>query len=154
MQELTKPRYLKGTLAILAGCIVNIIGDKLLGIQLELYWGLQTFNAVWFVDVFVVPLIAGFAVSAIFGIGGKWLCYFPPLIVRIISYYSIANVTGIPEGASLMPMGWWGFFVILTIESAAIGGFLGEIMIKKTYGRKQIHLSDEELNSTSSDQQN
>ena len=34
-----------------------------------------------------------------------------------------------------MPIGWWGFFVILTIESAAIGGVIGEVMIKRTYGR-------------------
>lgn len=152
MQVMSKPRYAKAALAIFAGCLINILGDKLLGIQLELYWGLQTFNGIWFADVFVIPLIAGLAVSAIFGIGGKWLCYFPPLIVRAFSYYSIANISGIPEGASLMPMGWWGFFVILTIESAAIGGFVGEIMIKKTYGRKQIHLSDDDTNNTANDQ--
>ena len=31
-------------------------------------------------------------------------------------------------------------FVILAVESAAIGGVVGEIVIKRTYGRKQIHL--------------
>jgi hypothetical protein len=43
--------------------------------------------------------------------------------------------SSVPDGASLMPMGWWGFFVILAIESAAFGGVAGEIMVKKTYGR-------------------
>ena len=34
-----------------------------------------------------------------------------------------------------MPLGWWGFFLILAIESAAVGGVIGEVMIKRTYGR-------------------
>jgi hypothetical protein len=41
----------------------------------------------------------------------------------------------IPEGVSLLPLGWWGFFVILCIEAAAIGGVIGEIVLKRTYGR-------------------
>lgn len=130
-----KSRALLGTLAILAGCLVNVAGDRLLGIDLELYWGLQTFNFLWFLDMFVVPLISGFVVALIFGLGGKWLCYFPPLIVRLLSYYNFMYFTSVPEGASLMPMGWWGFFVILAIESAAFGGVAGEIMAKSTYGR-------------------
>jgi len=34
-----------------------------------------------------------------------------------------------------MPAGWWGFFVILAVESAVIGGVLGEVLIKRIYGR-------------------
>jgi len=130
-----KPRILRATIALLAGCAINVIGDRLLGVDLELFWGLDTFNFLWFLDLFVVPLIAGFAVGAIFGLGGKWLCYFPPLIVRLLSYYSFMYLTTVPDGASLMPIGWWGFFVILAIESAAFGGVAGEIMIRRTYGR-------------------
>ena len=59
----------------------------------------------------------------------------PPLIVRFIAYYETAYSLGVPPGAELMPLGWWGFFVILAIESAAIGGILGEIIFKRTYGR-------------------
>lgn len=82
-----------------------------------------------------MPLIAGVAVSLVFGLGGKWLCYFPPLIVRAFSYLNFMYFSSVPDGASLIPMGWWGFFVILAIESAAFGGVAGEIMVKKTYGR-------------------
>jgi hypothetical protein len=135
MLKLGKPRILRGTMALLAGCAVIYIGDHLLGIDLELFWGLQTFNLIWFLDLFVVPLLAGIVVGVIFGLGGKWLCYFPPLIVRLFSYYQFMYFTSIPDGASLMPMGWWGFFVILAVESAAFGGVAGEIMVKKTYGR-------------------
>lgn len=130
-----KPRILRGALALLAGSAIIYIGDHLLGIDLELFWGLQTFNPIWFLDLFVVPLISGTVVGMIFGLGGKWLCYFPPLIVRFISYYHFMYFTSIPDGASLMPMGWWGFFVILAVESAAFGGVAGEILVKKTYGR-------------------
>jgi hypothetical protein len=56
--------------------------------------------------------------------------------VRAASYFAIANhLTAIAPGSSLMPLGWWGFYVILAIEAAAIGGVIGEVMIKRTYGR-------------------
>ncbi len=130
-----KPRILKGLMALTAGCVVIFIGDQILGVELELFWGLETFNFLWFIDLFVVPLIAGLVVGMIFGLGGKWLCYFPPLIVRLLNYFYFMKFASVPDGASLMPMGWWGFFVILAIESAAFGGVAGEIMVKKTYGR-------------------
>ena len=45
------------------------------------------------------------------------------------------NIGTIPQGASLAPIGWWGFFVILAVEASAFGGIMGEIMMKGTYGR-------------------
>lgn len=135
MLSRAKSRIALGLLALVAGCAVIYLGDRLLGVELELFWGLETFNLLWFLDLFVVPLISGLVVGVIFGLGGKWLCYFPPLIVRLINYYYFMYFTSIPDGASLMPMGWWGFYVILAIESAAFGGVAGEIIIKKTYGR-------------------
>ncbi|MBI5451058.1 MAG: hypothetical protein HY940_06840 [Gammaproteobacteria bacterium] len=146
-----KPRYARGAVAILAGCLINFFGDMALGVNIELFWGLQTFDALWFIDMFVVPLIAGLVVGLIFGLGGKWLCYFPPLIVRLFSYFYLAKFAVIPDGASLMPMGWWGFFVILTIEAAAFGGVAGEIMIKKTYGRMPRHLYHKDQGRPDSD---
>jgi len=132
---MTVQRLWTGTLAIMVGCLVNYVGDKLLGVRIELFWGLQTFNFLWFLQLFILPILVGMSVSFIFGLGGKWLCYFPPLIVRFIAYYETAYIIGVPEGASLMPMAWWGFFVIIAIECAAIGGVVGEIMIKRIYGR-------------------
>jgi hypothetical protein len=128
-------RLWTASLAIMAGCLVNYVGDKLLGVRIELFWGLQTFNLLWFLQLFILPVFVGMSVSFIYGLGGKWLCYFPPLIVRLIAYYETQYIIGVPEGASLMPMAWWGFFVIIAIECAAIGGVLGEILIKRIYGR-------------------
>lgn len=135
-------RYLLGLLAVTVGCLINYVGDWLIGVRIELFWGLQTFNLWWFLQLFILPVFVGFVVAYIFGIGGKWLCYFPPLIVRFIAYFETQYLLGVPEGASLMPMGWWGFFVILAIEAAAIGGVLGEVMVKRTYYGKDKDRSD------------
>jgi hypothetical protein len=105
MKKLTK--ILMILAAILVGCVVNYIGDALLGVRIELFWG---------------------------GLGGKWWAYFPPLIVRLAAYFETEYFIGVPDGAHLMPMGWWAFFVILAIECSAIGGVFGEIMVKRIYG--------------------
>ena len=128
-------RYLKGTAALLVGMALNYLGDRLLGVKIELFTGLSTFSFAWMLDVFFVPFLVGFAVSWIFGMGGKWLCYFPPLIVRSLSYAEILYMSGTPHGSSLNPVGWWGLYVILAMESAGIGGIVGEVMIKSVYGR-------------------
>jgi hypothetical protein len=128
-------RYAKGMAALLIGTSLNYLGDLVLGVKIELFSGLATFSFAWILDVFFVPFLVGYVVSWIFGAGGKWLCYFPPLIVRCISYAEILYVTGTPHGSSLNPIGWWALYVILAVESASIGGIVGEVMIKGTYGR-------------------
>ncbi len=124
-------RLVKGVTALLVGCALNYYGDRLLGIKIELWYGLDTFSFTWILDMFVLPFFVGLITAVIFGMGGKWLCYFPPLIVRVASYYALSN----PHNPDLLIMGYWGFFVILTMEAAAIGGIMGEIMNKRTYGR-------------------
>jgi len=132
MQE----RFIKGLAALLIGSVVNYFGDRVLGVQVELFYGLQTFSFAWTLDVFALPFLVGLVTGAIFGMGGKWLCYFPPLIVRAINYAVLAHSAGsLPPDASLIPLGWWGFFVILAMEAAAFGGIAGEIVIRGTYGR-------------------
>jgi hypothetical protein len=122
-------------IALLVGCVVNYLGDWVLGIRIELFYGLQTFNFIWFVQIFIWPLVVGLSVSFVYGLGGKWLAIFPPLIVRAIAYYETQHFLGVPEGAYLMPAGWWAFFVILAMEVSMIGGVLGEIAIRRIYGR-------------------
>jgi len=132
-----KQRYLKGLVALMIGMSLNHFGDRLLGVKIELFSGLSTFSFAWMLDVFFVPFLVGLVVSWIFGMGGKWLCYFPPLIVRCLSYAEILYVSGTPHGSNLNPMGWWGLYVILAMESAGIGGIVGEVMIKSVYGRSK-----------------
>lgn len=128
-------RNLTGCIALLAGSLVVFLGDRLLGVHIELWLGLVTFSPAWTIDMFVVPFISGFVVAIIFGLGGKWLCYFPPLIVRAISYFSFAYLQPVPQGADLMAIPFWILFVILCVEAAAFGGVFGEIIVKRTYGR-------------------
>jgi hypothetical protein len=142
-------RYLKGLVAMLIGMSLNHFGDRLLGVKIELFSGLSTFSFAWILDVFFVPFLVGLVVAWIFGWGAKWLCYFPPLIVRCLSYAEILYVSGTPHGSTLNPLGWWGFYVILAMESAGIGGIIGELMIKNAYGRpKKAMPEDTEQSAT------
>jgi hypothetical protein len=152
--HLNKARFLKGMLALLMGCALNYFGDRLLGVQVELYRGIQGFGGMWIVDVFVLPFVGGWLISAFYGFGGKWLSYFPPLIVRAVSYIEFVYFTAVPQGASLAPIGWWGFFVILAVEASAFGGIMGEIMMKATYGRSPRNkVYKESVSNSESDSQ-
>lgn len=144
---MNKERLTNGFVALLLGSALNHFGDRLLGVQIEVFKGLESFSPLWIVDVFVLPFFVGLLVAAIFGMGGKWLCYFPPLIVRGIAYIQIMNAPHLLPGEHLLPFGWWGFFVILAMEAAAFGGILGEIMIKSTYGRRPRHLVYKDKNA-------
>lgn len=124
-----------GLIAILAGSVVVYLGDKLLGVTLEFYFGVSTFSPMWVLDLFFVPFIAGIVVSMVYGLGGKILAHFSPLIVRVVSFYDYNYVTMPPEGMFLLPISYWLLVLIVAAEFAAIGGFVGEVLIKKTYGR-------------------
>jgi hypothetical protein len=132
------PKLQSGLLALMAGVALNYIGDRILGVKIELFWGLSTFSFAWILDVFFLPFLVGLLVAWVYGKGAKWLSYFPPLIVRCISYAQILYFTGAPHGSNLNPMGWWGLYVILAMESAGIGGILGEVIIKNVYGRSNM----------------
>ncbi len=128
-----KPRITLGALAIMVGCLVQYLGNRLIGVRIELYYGLDTFNFLWFLQLFILPFIVGIVVSYIFGFGGKWLAHFPPLIILGAQYFESVYLIGVPEHAFLMPMAWWGFFVILAIECGAAGGVTGEVWFKAYY---------------------
>jgi hypothetical protein len=130
------PRLSLGAAALMIGSSVNYFGDRLLGVRLELFHDLATtFSPFALLDIFVVPCIAGLAVAAVMGRGAKWVSCFPPVIVHGISYADLWIGGDIPDGSLLAPFGWWGFFVVLAIESGMIGGVFGEIFIKRIYSR-------------------
>ncbi|HHH36314.1 MAG TPA: hypothetical protein ENK48_05730 [Gammaproteobacteria bacterium] len=138
--RLSTRRRITGAVALAAGCLIIYGGDRLLGVTPELWWGLSTFSYAWMADIFLVPLISGIVVAIIFGLGGKWLCYFPPIIVRVASYVNLVYYTSPPEGAQLLTLPLWSLVVILVVEAAVFGGVFGEIIIKRTYGRLPRHL--------------
>lgn len=135
LPPLTRARFFSKIMAIILGCVLNYFGDRLLGVKIELFRGILDFNGLWVIDMLVLPFLVGVLVAVIFGLGGKWLCYFPPLIVKSISYVESIYLNPVPEGASLIPFGMWGLFVTVVMTAAAFGGVMGEIMVKGTYGR-------------------
>lgn len=143
--------FIVGTAAILAGAIVNLALDKILGVRLELYHGVSTFSPIWAFDLFVIPFIAGLVVSLIYGLGGKLLCYFSPIIVRGWSYYeAVTNpevLANAGEGVTVLPIAFWILILIVAIEAAAFGGAFGEVMVKKTYGRRPRYMVYKNKNS-------
>lgn len=132
------------------GTALIYFGDRVLGVKIELFSGLSTFGLAWALDLFFVPFMMGMILAWIFGREANhsaetsrftqgisiniWLCYFPPLIVRSISYLEILYVTGAPEGSSLMPFGLWACFVVMTMATAGMGEIIGEVILK-AYGR-------------------
>ncbi len=138
--KLSTKRRITGLVALIVGCLVIYGGDTLLGVSPELWWGLSTFGYAWMADIFLVPFISGIAVAIVFGLGGKWLCYFPPMIVRIASYLNYIYLTPPPRDAQLLTWPLWTLVVILVVEAAVFGGVAGEILVKRTYGRLPRHL--------------
>jgi len=123
--------------AFAIGASVIHFGLRLMGARIELFTGISYFNLTWFAGVFLLPALSGFLVSSVYGLGGKILAYFPPAPVLALDYYTSLHDGHFPSGSDLMPLGWWGFFVILAIESSAIGGVLGEVVNKRIYGRSE-----------------
>ena len=130
----TPASILRGSLAFTVGAAVIYFGLRLLGERVELFTGIGYFNLTWALSIFVLPAISGFVISSIYGLGGKILAYFPPLPVLWIDYYTSLHSSHLPAGSALMPLGGWGFFVILSIEASAIGGVVGEVTNKRIYG--------------------
>lgn len=134
--KVTPKEVIWGTGAVLAGAAVNFAGDRLMGVRLELFYGVQTFNPMWILTLFFVPFVAGLVVSLIYGLGGKILAYFSPIIVRVYEYTMLYDDRlSLPDGVTLLPIGYWILVVIVAVEAAAIGGVIGEIVNKKVYGR-------------------
>jgi len=127
------PRWQRLMLSFLAGAFVFDLGHKILGVRLELFWGIQGYDLAWAASLFVVPVLTGIVVGLIYGWGGKLVAHLPPLVVLGIAYYS-TFAAGAPEGARLIPLMWFGFFVLLSMEFCAVGGVIGELLLKRWYG--------------------
>jgi hypothetical protein len=130
----TPEKILRGSVAFAVGAFLIHFGLRLLGMRVELFTGIGYFDFTWAISIFLLPAISGFVVSSIYGLGGKILAYFPPLPVLYLDYYTSLHSAHLPAGSEMMPLGWWGFFVILAIESSAIGGVVGEVSNKRIYG--------------------
>jgi len=127
------PAWQRFFVAFFAATVVFGLGHRLLNVQIELFWGIAGYNFAWVLAMYVLPVLAGIVFSLIYGWGGKLLAHLPPLFVLGANYY-ITYKTGAPIGSSLIPIMWWVFFLILNMEFCAIGGFIGELLLRYHYG--------------------
>lgn len=127
--------------AIMSGAAALYALNQLFDVHLELFGTLTDyFKPRLFIGLVLTPFVAGVIVSLIYGLGGKVLCYFPALIVYLYQYFGTAFADSVPDGMRLLPIGYMGFIIIVAIEASAVGGILGEIWVKKTYGRRPRHV--------------
>lgn len=128
--------------AIMSGAAALYAMNQILDVHLELFGSIADyFKPSLFIGLVLTPFIAGVIVSLIYGLGGKVLCYFPALMVYLFQYFNTAFTEGaVPDDMRLLPIGYMGFIIIVAIEASAVGGVLGEVWVKKTYGRKPRHL--------------
>lgn len=126
------PYWMRGILAFVAGVFLYEAGMLALGVHLEYFMGLAGFNFAWIFSMSVFPVVVGIVIGLIYGFGGKYLAHFPPAAVMLWHYQNVA-IADIPDGAYLLPWGMWIMFVILQMEFCAVGGFIGEILIRKRY---------------------
>ena len=147
MTPKTKSRLLDvmmGSLAIAVGIVINVLGDRWTGVRLEFFGGIQSFDYDWAITLFLVPFVAGIPVALLYGFGGKLLAMFVPLILGGYNYLQVysGNVP-VPDGYILLPFIYWVLVVVVAMEFCAVGGLVGEVIIKRTYGRSpknQEHL--------------
>lgn len=126
---------------------------KLLGVNFGLFNGIGTFNINFVIAVFFVTFVAGIIVAVIYGLGAKIIAHFPPLIVMIPQYMSLEWETT-PPGYTILPFGYWILMLILAAEFCALGGFAGESLVKKIYGRRPRHKVHVRFKSSIKDRMN
>jgi len=126
------PYWLRGVFAFVVGVVLYEAGMVMLGVHLEYFEGMASFNMAWIVAMSAFPVAVGIVIGMIYGFGGKYLAHFPPAAVMLWHYQNI-SYADMPAGAHLLPWGMWIMFVILQMEFCAVGGFLGEIFIRKRY---------------------
>jgi len=125
------PYWLRGIIAVVVGLAMYHFGLQWLGVHLEWFSGMASFNGAWILAMSVLPVMTGVLIGMIYGFGGKYLAHFPPALFMLYSYQS---TTFVPQGSHLLPWGLWIVFVILQMEFCAVGGFIGEIFIRRRYG--------------------
>lgn len=129
-----------GLIAIISGAAVCYIGlHILLKVRLDVFYGVQTFNYRWVMGLFLVPFVGGILVSLVYGLGGKIAAHFSPILVLVPDYLGVKDAL-LPEGVSVLPFGFWFLILIVAMEFSALGGIVGEVLVRKTYGRSPKYM--------------
>ncbi|RMH62710.1 MAG: hypothetical protein D6678_00545 [Zetaproteobacteria bacterium] len=126
------PYWLRALIAIAVGMALYKGSMMLLDVHLAWFRGLQGFDVPWLVAMSVVPVAVGVVIGVIYGFGGKYVAHFPPAFVMLWDYQH-THLYSLPQGVHVLPWGIWVMFVILQMEFCAVGGFIGEILIRKRF---------------------
>jgi len=139
------PYWVRGLAAFMAGVILYKGSFSLLGVHLEFFSGIASFNMTWVLAMSVLPIGVGVIIGLIYGFGAKYLAHFPPAAVMLWDYQHVSYADMTP-GSHLLPWGMWIMFVILQMEFCAAGGFIGEILIRKrrSWDSGEVHRADSE----------
>lgn len=124
------PYWLRAIIAMVVGGLVYQGLMSATGVHIEWFSGMKTFNGMWLIAMSLVPVAAGVVIGVIYGFGGKYLAHFPPALVMLWTYQHTYYV---PADTHLLPWGMWVMFLILQMEFCAIGGFIGELIIRKKF---------------------
>lgn len=127
------PGWLRGAMAFAVGGALMQTGFQFLGVHLEWFAGLSSYNGAWIVAMTLLPFGTGILIGVIYGYGGKYLAHFPPAAVLILNYYQSMHMAE-PAGMHLLPMGLMTVFIILQMEFCAVGGFIGELFMRRRTG--------------------
>jgi hypothetical protein len=133
VQQQWAPAWLRAAMAFAVGGAIMQTGFAVLDVHLEWFSGISNYNGSWVLAMTVLPVGAGVAIGMIYGYGGKYLAHFPPLAVLVISYYQSMQMPE-PAGMHLLPMGLMTVFIILQMEFCAVGGFIGELFMRRRTG--------------------
>jgi len=127
------PAWLRAAMAFAVGGALMQTGFQVLGVHLEWFAGISTFSGAWVIAMTALPVGSGVVIGMIYGYGGKYLAHLPPLAVLVISYYQSMQIPE-PAGMHLLPMGMMTIFIILQMEFCAVGGFVGELIMRRRTG--------------------
>jgi len=139
------PYWVRGITAFAVGIMVYKGCFLLLDVQLQYFSGIASFNMAWVLAMSVLPVGVGIVIGLIYGFGAKYLAHFPPAAVMLWDYQHI-SYADMPDGAHLLPWGMLIMFVILQMEFCAVGGFIGELLMRKRYAWDSgvVHTADSE----------
>lgn len=120
-------------LGILVGATVYYFLAKLVGVQVEVWQGIRTFNnPMWFIAVAVVPAISGLVTGIVAGHNGKWYAMVPVGLLHSIDYMALSQSAG--AQTVVLGYGLFVFFMIVMLELALMAGWGGELIRERFSG--------------------
>ncbi len=122
-----------GVIGAALGCTVYYFLVELMGIRVEMWYGIETFaDPRWFAVVAVVPAVSGLVTGLVAGRYGKWYGLLPVAILHPIEFYQLSHQPS--QEYVVLGYGLFLFFMVIMLELGLMGGWLGELARKRMGG--------------------